>query len=117
MEGFACPNDPGSYVVGGFMPLVGSPKANRFQVKDQTKRGSKTHHIETQQWSPAALAWTRVTGAPPWSQAQGWGSMASAWWPGLFPWGPAGLSPKKQGGTPFQRAHHLQEGSWGSGEV
>ncbi|KAI3360357.1 hypothetical protein L3Q82_014669 [Scortum barcoo] len=35
-----------------------------------------------------------VTGAPPWSQAWGWGSQASAWWPGLCPRDPAGLSPK-----------------------
>ena len=28
VEGFGCPNDPRSYVVGGYMPLVGSPKAN-----------------------------------------------------------------------------------------
>ncbi|MED6248937.1 hypothetical protein ATANTOWER_007231 [Ataeniobius toweri] len=27
VEGFECPNDPRSYVVRGFMPLVGSPKA------------------------------------------------------------------------------------------
>ncbi|KAI3365143.1 hypothetical protein L3Q82_010118 [Scortum barcoo] len=30
-----------------------------------------------------------VTGAPPWSQAWGWGSQASAWWPGLCPRDPA----------------------------
>ena len=28
VEGFGCPNDPRSYVVGGYMPLVGSLKAN-----------------------------------------------------------------------------------------
>ena len=47
------------------MPLVGPPKANRIQVEDQTKRGSKTHHEEKQQWFPVSLARTRVTGAPP----------------------------------------------------
>ena len=46
VEGFACPSDPGSYVVGGFMPLVGSPKANRLQAKDQTKGDSKAYHEE-----------------------------------------------------------------------
>ena len=30
VEGFEHLNDPGSYVVRGLMPLVGSPKANRF---------------------------------------------------------------------------------------
>ena len=33
-----------------------------------------------------SLARTRVTGAPPWSQAWGRGSFGSAWWPGLYPW-------------------------------
>ena len=28
VEGFGCPNDPKSYVVRGYMPLLGSPKAN-----------------------------------------------------------------------------------------
>ena len=42
VEGFACPNDPESYVVGGFVPLVGSPMANRSWGRDQTKSGPKT---------------------------------------------------------------------------
>ncbi len=29
VEGFEYPNDPRSYVVQGYVPLVGSPKANR----------------------------------------------------------------------------------------
>ncbi|TWW80939.1 hypothetical protein D4764_01G0007540 [Takifugu flavidus] len=57
----------------------------------------------------------RVTGAPSWSQAWGWGMLASAWWPDLCPWSPAGHSPKRQHGTPFPWAHHLQEGPRGSG--
>ncbi|TWW77322.1 hypothetical protein D4764_12G0007120 [Takifugu flavidus] len=57
----------------------------------------------------------RVTGAPSWSQAWGWGTLASAWWPDLCPWSPAGRSPKRQHGTPFPWAHHLQEGPRGSG--
>ncbi|KAI3377726.1 hypothetical protein L3Q82_008452 [Scortum barcoo] len=36
----------------------------------------------------------RYQGTPPWSQAWGWGSQASAWWLGLCPRDPAGLSPK-----------------------
>ena len=59
------------------------------------------------------VARTGVTGAPPWSQAWGWGSQASAWWPGLRPWGPAGLSPKERRGPALQWTHHLQEGSEG----
>ncbi|KAK0147792.1 Craniofacial development protein 2 [Merluccius polli] len=47
--------------------------------------------------------------------AWGWGSGASAWWPGLYPWGPAGHSPKQRRGTPFLPAHHQQEGPKGSG--
>ncbi|KAI3365799.1 hypothetical protein L3Q82_000798 [Scortum barcoo] len=44
------------------------------------------------------VAWIGVTGAPPWSQVWGWGSQASAWWPGLCPRDPAGLSPKFRNG-------------------
>ncbi|TWW80554.1 Partitioning defective 3 -like protein B [Takifugu flavidus] len=55
-----------------------------------------------------------VTGAPSWSQAWVWGTLASAWWPDLCPWSPAGHSPKRQHGTPFPWAHHLQEGPRGS---
>ncbi|KAI3352048.1 hypothetical protein L3Q82_020863, partial [Scortum barcoo] len=50
------------------------------------------------------LARIGVTGAPPWSQAWGWGSQASTWWPGLCPRDPAGLSPKwRRGPTPSSR--------------
>ncbi|KAI3364315.1 hypothetical protein L3Q82_011116 [Scortum barcoo] len=35
-----------------------------------------------------------VTGAPPWSQAWGWGSQASAWWPGLCPRDPGRAQPE-----------------------
>lgn len=30
VEEFECPKEPRSYVVGGYSPLVGSPKANWF---------------------------------------------------------------------------------------
>ena len=53
-----------------------------------------------------SLARTRVTGAPPWSQAWGRGSFGSAWWPGLYPWGPVGLSPNEQRGFASPWAHH-----------
>ena len=58
-----------------------------------------------------------VTGAPPWSQAWGWGSQVSAWWPGLSPQDPAGRSPKERRGPALLRAHHSQEGSEGAGAV
>ncbi|KAI3377616.1 hypothetical protein L3Q82_008776 [Scortum barcoo] len=35
-----------------------------------------------------------VTGAPPWSHAWGWGSQASAWWPGLCPRDPGRAQPE-----------------------
>ncbi|TWW62565.1 hypothetical protein D4764_04G0012120 [Takifugu flavidus] len=58
----------------------------------------------------------RVTGAPSSSQAWGWGTLASAWWPDLCPGSPAGHSPKRQQGTPFPWAHHLgrRQGPWRS---
>ncbi|KAK3510281.1 hypothetical protein QTP70_032921, partial [Hemibagrus guttatus] len=39
---------------------------------------------------------TGVTGAPPWSQAWGWGTQASTWWPSLCLRDSAGHSPKKR---------------------
>ena len=59
----------------------------------------------------------RVTGAPPWSQAWGWGPWESAWWPGLRPWGPAGPSPNGRHGLVVLWAHHLQEEAEGSGAL
>ena len=61
VEGFACPNDPRCSVVGAFMPLVGSPMANRSGGRGQTKGSSKRPLMMSQAW--------------------GWGSGASAWWP------------------------------------
>ncbi|KAI3371025.1 hypothetical protein L3Q82_023675 [Scortum barcoo] len=71
-------------------------KKNLVQVTGQTKSGSQAHHEQkktsrTVKRRPHGLA---LHGAPPWSQAWGWGSQASAWWPGLCPRDPAGLSPK-----------------------
>ena len=88
------------------MPLVGSPMANRSGGRGQTKGSSENPDDEQDNWIFVSLARTRVTGAPPWSQAWGWGSEASAWWPGLHPWGPAGHSPKKGHGTPLPQTHH-----------
>jgi hypothetical protein len=68
-------------------------------------------------WTAFSLARTRVTGAPLWSQAWRWGTMASAWWPGFYPRSPAGLSPKRRRGSPFRWAHHLSEGPKGSGAL
>ena len=111
VEGFACPSDPRSYVVGGFMPLEGSPMANRSLGEGPDKVWlTNDLYDEQKQWSKVSLARTRVTGAPLWSQAWRWGSEASAWWPGLCPWGPAGLSPKGKHGPPLPWIHRLQEG-------
>ncbi|TWW80945.1 hypothetical protein D4764_01G0007600 [Takifugu flavidus] len=55
----------------------------------------------------------RVTGAPSWSQAWGWGTLASAWWPDLCPWSPAGHSPKRQHGTPFRGLTTCRRGQGG----
>ncbi|KAI3354305.1 hypothetical protein L3Q82_018491, partial [Scortum barcoo] len=62
-------------------------------VTGQTKSGSEAHH-EKKNIKDRYVARIRRYGAPPWSQAWGWGSQASAWWPGLCPRDPAGLSPK-----------------------
>ncbi|KAI3352063.1 hypothetical protein L3Q82_020879, partial [Scortum barcoo] len=62
-------------------------------VTGQTKSGSQAHH-EQKNIKDRYVARIGVTGAPPWSQAWVWGLQASAWWPGLCPRDPAGLSPK-----------------------
>ena len=74
----------------------------------QTKSGSKNPYGKIQ-FKDRDVARYGAAGAPPWSQARGRGSYASAWWPGLSPRGPAGLSPKERRGTVFPWAHHLQE--------
>lgn len=61
----------------------------------QTKSGSKNPD-EKNKIKEVYVARADVTGAPPWSQAWGWGSSASAWWPGLYLRDPAGPSPKKR---------------------
>ncbi|KAI3359972.1 hypothetical protein L3Q82_014302 [Scortum barcoo] len=75
------------------MTYKGRKHKNR-KVTGQTKSGSQAHHeqknIKDRYMSPGF----GVTRAPPWSQAWGWGSQVSAWWPGLCPRDPAGLSPK-----------------------
>ena len=75
VEGFVHLNDPMSYVVQGLMPLVGSPKAKRSEVMGQTKSGSKAPD-EKDDNEEVYVARNGITGAPPWSQAWGWGSQA-----------------------------------------
>ena len=82
----------------------------------QTKIGSKAPNEEAK-IEEAYVARIGVTGAPPWSQAWGWGSQASSWWLGLCPWDLAEHSPKEQRGPALQWAHHLQEGSEGAGAM
>ncbi|MED6278974.1 IQ motif-containing GTPase-activating protein 3 [Characodon lateralis] len=47
-------------------------------------------------------------GVPPWSQAWGWDSSESAWWPGCSSRDPAGPSPNERREAIPQWAHHLQ---------
>ena len=75
----------------------------------QTKSGSKTLY-DANKFEDRDVARHGAAGAPPWRQTRGWGLYASAWLPGLPPWGPAGLSPKERRGAAFLCAHHLQEG-------
>ncbi|KAK3537362.1 hypothetical protein QTP70_008820 [Hemibagrus guttatus] len=52
------------------------------------------------------VARTGVTGAPPWSQAWGWGTQASTWWPSLCLRDSAGHSPKKRRRPSTRRKEH-----------
>ena len=85
-------------------------------VTGQTKISSKAPN-DRDKIKDAYVARIGDTGAPPWSQAWGWGSQASAWWPGLCPRDPAGRSPKERRGPALLWAHHSQEGSEGAGAV
>ncbi|KAI3373957.1 hypothetical protein L3Q82_022525, partial [Scortum barcoo] len=83
-------------------------------VTGQTKSGSEAHHekknIKDRYVRPdlALPHW-----APPWSQAWGWGSQASAWWQGLCPRDPAGLSPKwRRVGPPSSRLTTTCRKAW-----
>ncbi|KAJ0069625.1 hypothetical protein NL108_011560 [Boleophthalmus pectinirostris] len=98
---------PGS-VVGGFMPLVGSPKANRFWGTGQTKNSSEAPYDDVHS-EVSDVAWFGITGAPPWSQAWGGCSPASACWPGLPLRSLAGLSLKERRGAVLTWAHHPRE--------
>ena len=53
----------------------------------------------------------KVTGAPPWSQAWGWGSQVSAWWPGLSPRGSARKSDMGPPSSRFTTRRRVQKGS------
>ncbi|KAI3362821.1 hypothetical protein L3Q82_001870 [Scortum barcoo] len=67
--------------------------SEKFEVTGQTKSGSQAHH-EKKNIKDRYVARIGVTGAPPWSQAWGWGSQASAWWPGSLPMGPGRAQPE-----------------------
>lgn len=56
----------------------------------------------------------RVTGTPFWSQACGWGAMASAFWPSLYPGVRSGTAQKRNLGSPSRRLTTCRRGhrSW-----
>ena len=65
------------------MPLVGPPMANRFQVKDQTKRGSKTTMVPSCPCKPGpGLKGERLVAGP-------------------FPVGPGRAQPEEKMWDPF----------------
>ena len=84
VEGFACPNDPRSWGLGGYMPLVGSPMANRSWGRDQTKRSPKEPLWGKRKIVPCLPCPNMGYWGPSWSRAWRRGTMVSAWWPGLF---------------------------------
>ncbi|KAI3357120.1 hypothetical protein L3Q82_015585, partial [Scortum barcoo] len=85
VEGFVCPNDPRSYVVGGIRgitPLVGSPHGKQVLGDGARLRAVHKTTMENEKTRTTFVARIGVTGAPPWSQAWVWGSLkASAWCP------------------------------------
>ncbi|KAK3516250.1 hypothetical protein QTP70_006400 [Hemibagrus guttatus] len=99
VERFEYPNEPRSHVVGGLVLLVGSPKANGFYVMGVRLRA--VQNLYGSKIKDRCVARTGVTGAPPWSQAWGWGTQASAWWPSLRLRDSARHSPKERRRPPF----------------
>ncbi|TWW80607.1 R2 Retrovirus-related Pol polyprotein from type I retrotransposable element [Takifugu flavidus] len=55
----------------------------------------------------------RVTGAPSWSQAWGWGTLASAWWLDLCPRSPAGTARRSNMGHPSRGLTTCRRGQGG----
>lgn len=101
---FECPNDPMSYVVWGFMPPEGAPKANSSWVMGPTKSSLKnpmsSHTIRTVT-SPGMVqpglhheAWLGIG-----VQMRAFGGQSIAHWPGQ-----ARL--KERPGSNFLWAHH-----------
>ncbi|KAI3369481.1 hypothetical protein L3Q82_007697 [Scortum barcoo] len=80
------------------------------------RKQTPRHSTSTQENSPKPhIHNTRIgsTGAPPWSQAWGWGSQASTWWPESLPTGPGRAQPEMATWARLHsafQAHHLQEG-------
>ena len=91
-----CPTDSRRYVVRGFMPLVGSPKANRSWGRGQTKRGSEDHYDERHNWIQISLARTRVTGAPSLEPGLGVGLAGERLVAGPTPTGPGRAQPERE---------------------
>lgn len=55
---FVYANDPRTYIVGGFMPMVGPPMANRSGGMDQTRSSSEDPYDEQEKWKPVFFVWT-----------------------------------------------------------
>ncbi|KAK3524967.1 hypothetical protein QTP86_011732 [Hemibagrus guttatus] len=79
-----------------------------FHQKTVTFLGFKISpsKIEMEPSKVKAIARTGVTGTPPWSQAWGWGTQTSTWWPSLCLWDLAGNNPKERRRPTTRRKEH-----------
>ncbi|KAI3352990.1 hypothetical protein L3Q82_019560 [Scortum barcoo] len=102
-------------VLNSIMNWLVSSTSLFITVTGQTKSGSQAHHEERIN-KDRYVARIGVTGAPPWSQAWGWGSAGErlvAWvpWANACPRDPAGLSPKwRHVGPPSSRLTTRRKG-------
>ncbi|KAI3367926.1 hypothetical protein L3Q82_026754, partial [Scortum barcoo] len=73
--------------------IYGPARQGPLKVTGQTKSGSEAHH-EKKNIKDRYVARIGVTGAPPWSQAWGWGSAGERLVAGSLPTGPGRAQPE-----------------------
>ena len=98
---------------GAFMPLVGSPMANRSEGRGQTKGGSEDANDEQKKKVFRVPRPDVSHRGPPLEPGLGLGLMDECLVAGPSPMGPGQAQPEKGHGTPLPQTHHQWEGTKG----